>query len=504
MIREVGVSLVAVAGFGLVLWWSRIAAATNKAVTLSTAGLAAMLDGDLDDRAKELAVRRAGLGLIATSFSVLWRLCVAVAVAAVPILAADWLGLVARDAVLEMMLRWDSIVIVSIVAMLLAAMVRRWRPPAADAGDTTSRYSTADRFFHALAFASPGVLEAASRLEDRVLSTSAAEPSAPPIFVTSLARAGTTPVLNALHDIPGIATHTYRDMPFLTAPTLWNRLAGGGRRRVQRRERAHGDGLEIDLDSPEAFEEVIWKMFWPEKFGANSIATWQVDDRRDEAEQFLQRHMGKVVHARRVQGPDAVYTRYCSKNNANIARLGHLMRVFADCRIVVPVRRPECHAASLLRQHVNFSTLHDEDDFIRRYMRDIGHFEFGPIHKPIWFRGFDPDRHDPSTPDYWLDYWIHAFREVLEHDAHCVLVTQDDLRSSPRATMSSLCHALDLEQPPPEPRSYFRSSPDEAPTDVYDPALYAEAAAIYGELEARAVQPSAPADQPHDHGHHVD
>lgn len=487
MIREIGISLLAIAGFGLALRWSRIVAATEDAMKLSMAGLMSMLDSELDDDAKEVAVRRAGVDLTVASFSIFWRFSVVLAAAAAPIFLADALGLVSRGSVFELMSRLDYIFVVSVIATVLAVIFRRWRPPAAESAPTNNRYSMADRFFHAIAFSSPGVLKTASRIEDRLLSKCAQEPSAPPIFVTSLARGGTTALLNALHDIPGVATHTYRDMPFLTAPNLWNRLAGGKMRRVDRHERAHGDGLEIDLDSPEAFEEVIWKMFWPEKFRESSIALWRAEDRNDDAEQFLKRHMEKVIRTRLVQrrADTAGTARYCSKNNTNIARLPYLMGVFPGCRIVVPIRRPECHAASFLRQHKNFLTLQAEDEFTRRYMRDIGHFEFGLIHKPIRFPGFDAESYDPETGDHWLNYWIQAFREVLEHSANCLLVSQDDLRSSPQETMTKLCNALDLPQAPLQFAAYFRSSPDdESRTDLYDQRLYEEAAELYRELEA--------------------
>ena len=489
MIRELGISLLAIAGFGAALWRCRLVAATEDAVQSGLAGLLPMLDRELDDDAKEVAVRRAGLDLIIASLRILWRLAVALAAAAAPILLADGVGLVARDAVLELMLRWDYIVVLSLLAMVLATLVRRWRPTPDEGLSDDDRYSTADQFLHAIAFSSPRVLTAASRIEDRVLSTPADVPTAPPIFVTSLARGGTTALLNALHDVPEVATHTYRDMPFLTAPSLGNRLAGGSRRRVDRRERAHGDGLEIDLDSPEAFEEVLWKLFWPEKYRASTIALWRADDRKEDAERFLERHMGKVVRARRVQGGNDGAARYCSKNNTNIARLSYLADVFPDCRIVVPVRRPECHAASLLRQHQNFLERQAEDDFVRRYMRDIGHFEFGRIHRPIRFAGFDPEAHDPESGDYWLNYWIHTFREVLAHRATCLLVTQDVLRSSPQETMTSLCDALGLSSSSSSFASYFRSRPDEARTDVYDATLHDEATDLYRELEALALSP---------------
>ncbi len=489
MIPALAISLLAVAGFALVLSRCQLGGVMEDAVELSTAGVMAMLDRDLDDAEKEVAVRRAGLDLIVASWRLLWRLGLALAAAAVPVLLADAVGLVPRHTVLELMLRLDYVLAVSVVAVVGTMVVRRWRPADAEATPETNAYSTADRLLHAMAFARPGVLRAASRLEDRVVRDAADEPTAPPIFVTSLARAGTTALLNALHDVPGIATHTYRDMPFLTAPSLWYRLAGGDRRQVARHERAHGDGLEIDLDSPEAFEEVVWRLFWPDKYGRSAIGLWGPDDRSDEAEQFLRRHMGKVIRARRVQGQDdlADTARYCSKNNANIARLDLLPEAFPDCRIVVPVRRPECHAASLLRQHDNFLRQQADDDFVRRYMRDLGHFEFGRIHRPILFPGFDPGRHDPATGDYWLDYWIHTFREVLAHADRCVLVAQDDLRAAPQETMRALCDELALPGAARPFADYFRPGRDEASTDGYDPRLLDEAMDVYRELASLTV-----------------
>lgn len=488
MILEIAISLLAIAGFGLVLWRCRIASVARDAMKATMAGLSSMTDSELDDDAKEVAVRRAGLGLIVASFNIFWRLCAALAAAAAPIFLADGIGLVARDAVFALMLRLDYIIVVSVVAILLGEIFRRWRPAATRTVSENNRYSAADRFFHVMAFSSPAVLKTASWLEDRLLSTPVKEPPAPPIFITSLARGGTTALLNALHDIPSIATHTYRDMPFLTAPGLWNRLAGGQKRGVDRHQRAHGDGLEIDLDSPEAFEEVIWKMFWPEKFHESSIELWRKEDRKPEAERFLERHMGKVIRARLTQGKadSAGTARYCSKNNANIARIPYLVDAFPGCRIVVPVRRPENHAASLLRQHKNFLNLQAKDDFIRRYMRDIGHFEFGALHKFIEFPGFDATRHEPITADYWLDYWSQAFREVLKHHASCIFVMQDDLRSWPQAEMRALCEVLNIPQGPLQFAAYFHSSPDRSESDIYDKRLYEEATEIYSQLKGFA------------------
>ncbi|WP_415241968.1 sulfotransferase [Zhongshania sp.] len=445
-------------------------------------GLSAMTDSALDDDAKEIAVRRAGFSLIAASFGISWRLSLALAVAALPIFLADAMGLVSRDKVFGLMLRLDYIVTVSVVAIVLAEFVRR-TIPSPRATNQNNRYSATDRFFHVIAFASPAVLKAASWVEDRLIATPTQVPSAPPIFITSLARGGTTALLNALHDVPGVATHTYRDMPLLTAPSLWNRLAGGQKRNVDRHQRAHGDGLEIDLDSPEALEEIVWKMFWPERFQHPTIPLWRREDRKLEAEEFLSQHMAKIIRARlKTKETNTQIARYCSKNNTNIARIPYLCEAFPDCRIVVPVRRPESHAASLLRQHQNFIKQQAADPFIARYMRDIGHYEFGLIHKPIQFPGFAEDRFDPASGDYWLAYWLHAFREILKHSDRCIFVLQDDLRASPQETMMTLCQELQLNSGAMQFTDYFRASIDLSPTDLYSAEIYEDAAKVYEDI----------------------
>ncbi len=496
MILPIAVSLLAVTAFALVLWRTDIAGVARQTVERSSAGVGAMLDPQLDDDAKEAALRAAGLRLLASAGGIAWRFALALAALAAPLLLADAAGLAASGAVLDLMLRVDYLVIVSLLAVGMVAVLRRVRPAAKPAPLATghTHYRGPDRVFHYLAFASPAVLKTASRLEDRVLPDVATAPGGPPIFVTSLARAGTTALLNALSAVPGIATHTYRDMPFLTAPVLWNRLTGGASRAVAQRQRAHGDGLQIDLDSPEAFEEVLWKMFWPGKFAGARIDLWRADEADHRAERFMTRHMAKIIAARAAgrAGGAGVPARYCSKNNANIARLEYLARAFPGCRIVVPVRRPESHAASLLRQHRNFVALQREDEFVRRYMGDIGHFEFGLIHKPIGFAGFEPDRYERDSADYWLAYWLCANRAILSAAAEYVIVTQDDLRAAPQRTMAALCAAIEVDPGATDFSGYFREGPDTAPTQAYDPDLQAQARAVYADLCARALAHEVP------------
>ena len=490
MLLTIGISLLAVIAFGVGLSVTGIMDVGRRVIQTTTAGLSAMMDPELDDLAKEKAVRRAGLSLIGAAINILWRFALALGAAAAPIYAAEGIGLRASAEVFALMLRLDYILIVSVVMTVAVALFHRRRQAPGAASAAKSDYSKADRFFHELAFSHPAVLRMASWIEDKIIVRSTPQSPPAPIFVTSLARAGTTALLNALYDIPGMATHTYRDMPFLTSPTLWYRLSGGAKRHVERHQRAHGDGLEIDLDTPEAFEEVLWKMFWPEKYRDTAIETWHHADHKPRAEQFLHRHMAKIVDARRRQGriENAAEGRYFSKNNANISRISFLLETFPGCKIVVPVRRPECHVASLMRQHRNFLQRHQEDDFIRRYMRDIGHFEFGKLHKPILFPGFSAGEYDPSQNDYWLSYWIHVFRHLLEYRDDCLFVLQDDLRATPGHTMSALCRKLGIEAQQSHFDGYFRNEPDVAETEGLSPALLAEAYDIYNNLKQAALR----------------
>ncbi|WP_377194729.1 sulfotransferase [Ruegeria meonggei] len=488
MIQAIAVSLLAVAGFIIALWWTNIAEIAHKIVGASMAGVAALFDNQLSDDAKEAAARRAGVQLILGGLNLTWRIALALAAAGLPILLADFAGLVPGSAVLDVMLRLDYIVIVSVLAFAAVKIVSRLRRSETPHENGGSQYSPVDQFVHNLAFSGPTVQKAAARIEARLIPRPAKPEAAKPIFVTSLARGGTTAVLNALHDAPEVATHTYRDMPFVTAPVLWNKLAGGQRRGVRRQQRAHGDGMEIDLESAEAFEEVIWKMFWPERYKRSSIALWKVADTDDQADRFLRHHMSSIIRARNVQaGSQSVQkTRYCSKNNANIARIPYLLKSFPDCRIVVPVRRPESHAESLLRQHDNFSKLQSLDSFVTRYMADIGHFEFGNLHKPFLFPGFEPKQKDTHTPDYWLQYWTCAFRDLLAYKDKCIFLLQDDLRASPQAAMEGLYDALDLSPDGQDFEQYFHSNPDVAAAKHFDPAHLQEAHDIYGALEESA------------------
>ena len=328
-----------------------------------------------------------------------------------------------------------------------------------------SDYSRLDRLVHQIAFSFPTVQLSASEIEDSLFSKDLGrvEPG-PPIFITSLPRAGTTILLTALNAAPELATHLYRDMPFVLAPLLWSRLSGGFRKQATLRERAHKDGIQIGYDSPEAFEEIIWRTFWPEKYGPEGIALWSGDDAKAEGRDFLLRHFRKIVALRCGGAPRA--GRYLSKNNGNIGRLDLIPRLFPDADILVPLRKPLAHAASLHRQHLGFLKRHEEDPFARRYMGDIGHYEFGALHRPYLFEGFEDLTRglEPTALDYWLAYWVAAFEHVATRLDRVHLLGYEDMCRRGDGIGGELCDLLDLDPASaPEIGGVFRPAPEVSP-----------------------------------------
>jgi hypothetical protein len=234
-------------------------------------------------------------------------------------------------------------------------------------------------------------------------------------------------------------------MPFVLAPLLWSNLSKGFRRRAVAQERAHGDGMEVSYDSAEAFEEVVWRTFWPANFEPDRIVPWSASESNREFEEFFVDHIRKII-ALRVGDADVV-GRYVSKNNANIARVGVVRRLFPDCVILVPFREPLDHAASMHRQHMRFLDVHAREPFSKRYMADIGHYEFGALHRPIDFPGMVAvrERHEPDRLDYWVGYWASAFEALLDSSTDLVFLSYERMCARGAPALKAVEDSLRLE-----------------------------------------------------------
>ncbi len=199
-----------------------------------------------------------------------------------------------------------------------------------------------------------------------------------PVFVTGLARSGTTMMLTVLSQADGVATHRYRDFPFLFAPLAWSafqdRISGHGADAAV--ERPHRDRIRITKESPEAFEEPLWQAFFPGLHDPRRCHVLDAGTRNAGFEAFFASHLRKIVWLRGGR-------RYLSKGNYNVARIAYLARLFPDARFVVPVRDPVAHVRSLIEQHALFCGYAQADPRVPRYLEAAGHYEFGPQRRPI-------------------------------------------------------------------------------------------------------------------------
>ncbi|MEM7024133.1 MAG: sulfotransferase [Pseudomonadota bacterium] len=273
-----------------------------------------------------------------------------------------------------------------------------------------------------------------------------------PIYVTGLARSGTTISLELLAAHSDVATHQYRDFPLVPIPIWWNwfidRASSGPSEAV---ERAHKDGIDVTPDSPEAMEEVLWMAFFAHCHDPAVSNVLGKDATAPAFEAFYRNHIRKLLLVRGGK-------RYLAKGNYNISRLGYLQKLFADARFVIPVRDPAGHIASLMKQQELFCTEETRDPRVLDHMRRTGHFEFGLDRRPINFGEKDlVDRIQEQWTsgqevEGWALYWNAVYGHVadlLEAEpaiaAKSMLVHYDDLCGEPNVTLKRLYAHCELE-----------------------------------------------------------
>ena len=120
-------------------------------------------------------------------------------------------------------------------------------------------YNLIDKFFHKCILEYTNINELIFNLERKIFLDKFEINDS--VFITGMARSGTTTMLNALYNTNEFASLTYEDMPFILAPNFWNKINKSHKNNIIYKERSHGDGIQISIKSPEAFEEVFWRVF---------------------------------------------------------------------------------------------------------------------------------------------------------------------------------------------------------------------------------------------------
>jgi hypothetical protein len=282
-------------------------------------------------------------------------------------------------------------------------------------------------------------------LETRMIADDlSAIPVEAPIYVSGLARSGSTILLEALARHEHTATHRYKDYPPVFTPYFWNWFL----ERAQKREgpaveRSHKDGIAITPESPEAFEEVLWMAFFPALHDPGASAVLDRKTRHPEFEAFYRDHIRKLL---RVRGA----ARYLAKANYNVTRLEYLLEIFPDARFVVPVRDPVWHVASLMKQHALFCVAGTADPRALAHLQRVGHFEFGLDRRPVNIGDADGIGEilnlwqGGAEVEGWARYWSQLYGYVA-----------DRLEANPRLRDATLL--VGFEELCREPRKVLRT-----------------------------------------------
>ena len=238
------------------------------------------------------------------------------------------------------------------------------------------------------------------------------------VFITGLPRSGTTILLNFLFLSNEYASLTYNNMPFMLSPNFSKLFH---KKNIIKKERLHRDGIDFDNNSPEALDEIFF----------------------DNNEEFVKHEI-----------------------------VNYVQLIF-----LVPIREPLQHANSLLNQHLNFSQLHKEDDFIRRYMNYLGHNEFGLNHKP-WN---NPIRfNDLNNINYWLEQW-NLFYEFIykkfQSYENCYFSVYEEL-DNPNY-VEKILKKINLEKDENIDLQYFRNSNKNELNIKYDKNIFDKSQLLY-------------------------
>ena len=267
-------------------------------------------------------------------------------------------------------------------------------------------YSWLQKKLHQFALSSKFMREATFDAERSLIRTN--KDSNNHVFVVGLARSGTTILLNALYKSNEFASLLYEDMPFVLAPNLWSKLLFN-KQDINLVERAHGDSIKISMESPEAFEEVFWMTF-------------------NESDSDVQEKFKSYVQ---IINKKYQKNRYLSKNNQNIKRLDFISETFTKSYILIPFRNPLQQAYSLLSQHIRFIDSSKKDRFISKYMRWIGHTEFGPNYIPIHQK--DLTYKNDMDINHWIEQWYLSYKncyKAIEFKDNVRFISYEELCSS--------------------------------------------------------------------------
>ncbi len=332
-------------------------------------------------------------------------------------------------------------------------------------------YSTSDKFLHKFYLSNYGISKATLEMEEILQGAKAKQLQIRQyVFVSGLARSGTTAVMNKIFGTGEYASLQYSNMPFLLSPNLWKRKS-----KIESHERAHNDGIIIDGNSPEEFDEYFWKAFLKDSYiKKEGLEPHEVND------EVLDKYLTYVALICLAKGKE----KYISKNNNNVLRLSALERIEHN-KIIILFRDPLSHAASLMKLDKSFSKNQEEDSFALDYFNYLGHHEFGLNHKPFLLTPAFAEYRQKFAKDslnYWLAIWLNYYSYILDKPhTGLSLVSFEDLIQSPDLVYDYIFKELDIKNTISKVKKH---QPSTYPTLDCDNDLIHKCQEVYQKLSA--------------------
>lgn len=431
----------------------------------------AVLDGmlsDGDDDAKLAALEAATGRLLRALLSFLLLLWVAGLLIGVPWLFQD-------EGFLDLLFSWQGILAMSVGGTVAFFLPRTLPGAAAVSGLGASSHSAMDQLLHRMLLNHPHVHMRLMRREIQGWRKGGGTPRPAFLWVTGLARAGTTSVLERLVATGAFHSLNYANMPLVLAPGLWKRFHNPGTGALQ--ERSHGDGILVGLDSAEALEEVFFQAMTGRSYVTDTAL--EAHDVSPELHGTYLDYQGIALASS--ARPDAMYV---AKNNNALLRYPAMRRLNRDFHAVVLFRDPLTHAESLRAMHRKYVAMQADDPFVKEYMDWLAHHEFGLGHKPFRFDSTqDLPSGDLNSLDHWLELWINHYREALALDPHHLhFVAYEAYCAAPQHVLQRIVNSAGVEMTVPAYEAYSKVRDVEGEVS---PVLLARAKGFYAEMVAR-------------------
>ena len=269
-----------------------------------------------------------------------------------------------------------------------------------------------------------------------------------PVFVSGLARSGTTIITDILYNTKKFSSFLYQDMPFYKTPIIWNYLKKiFFQKEIKKIRREHGDNIFYNFQSPDAFEELIWSNYI-ENYENNFANVLDSEYSNENLINDLKNSINKIIYLR---GKN----RYLSKGNYNLFRINFLVKKFQDAKFVILIRNPFQTAISLEIIDKRFSTFGREDRKFDKILNSLCHFEFGNNKKiPNFFQNKEFIKNCWINGEiflgylmFWKETYEFVYKSYLTTDVKkkIHIVNYDEFKKDHKKEINKLFSFLEIE-----------------------------------------------------------